>query len=193
MSYQRSSTNKATPVFLTTTELQRLLFYLQDANVSRDLRDLVTLVRNTGMRLAEVRKLQWADIDANNRTILVRNSKTGDRLIPFNFEVNGMLALRAADATTNHVFGSGSASDLTRELQELESLAVFAIGRSVSYHDLRAKFISEQVEAGMTPFAIMGLLGWSSPAAAAMFFRATSQLALLRCWFERGAQALRHS
>jgi site-specific recombinase XerD len=73
-----------TPVkFLTTEEIEKLI---DTASIWAKL--ILILLRNTGVRTCELLNLRFSDIDFNNKTLLVRGSKTSNfRVIPMNQEL----------------------------------------------------------------------------------------------------------
>jgi site-specific recombinase XerD len=73
-----------TPVeFLTVEEIDKLI---DTASIWAKL--VIIVLRNTGVRTCELLILKFSDIDPNNKTLLVRGSKTGDfRVIPMNQEL----------------------------------------------------------------------------------------------------------
>jgi len=68
-------------------ELKRLL-----KSCSGQLRQMVLLALNTGMRRGEIYGLKWENVDLGKRRILVKHTKSGeDRTIPINSFLAGML------------------------------------------------------------------------------------------------------
>ncbi|HET9958577.1 MAG TPA: tyrosine-type recombinase/integrase, partial [Polyangiaceae bacterium] len=86
---------RRTPDYLSTNEVARLLTYLATRSSSRRLRDLVmTLVFwQTGLRVAEVARLTWGDLDLERhclRDVLVKGGHRRD--VPLNDEVVAVLS-----------------------------------------------------------------------------------------------------
>jgi site-specific recombinase XerD len=73
-----------TPVkFLTVEQIEKLI---DTASIWAKL--ILIVFRNTGVRTCELLNLKFSDIDFNNKTLLVRGSKTGDfRVMPMNQEL----------------------------------------------------------------------------------------------------------
>ncbi|MAX27343.1 MAG: hypothetical protein CMJ19_22840 [Phycisphaeraceae bacterium] len=69
------------PVFLPDNEVQQVYRIAAEQGITAE----VTLALNTGLRMEEMRRLKWADIDLEQRQILVRKSKgKRPRTVPIN-------------------------------------------------------------------------------------------------------------
>lgn len=121
----------------------------------------VLLTLNTGMRLGEVLKLRWGDIDFSRRWLTVegRTSKTRQtRHIPLNAEAFRVLSQwREQCESSSRVFDV-STSFKTAWRKLLEPLGIV----DFRWHDLRHHFASRLVQAGVPLNTVRDLLGHSS-------------------------------
>jgi len=153
---------------LSSHELQALLEAIGYQATHRDLRDAVTLVLNTGLRISELRNLRWSDVELSDRQILVRLHKSNRvRLVPFNEAVGNMLsARRAADPDSEFVFGDHPDRLLRHAARQLVEVSPEAVGRKLSFHTVRRTFIGTLINSGMQLISIATLLGASPKAVA---------------------------
>jgi len=118
---------------------------------------LVLLAMNTGLRRGELLSLDWADIDMENRMLLVRaeNAKSGkQRFVPLNIEAHDVLIRwKRQRGGVGEVFGIADAkTSWTRLLEEAEI-------ENFRFHDLRHHFASRLVRAGVDLNTVRELLG----------------------------------
>jgi len=157
--------------FLSEKEIQRLLDYS-----SPRLRPMIIVLRNTGMRIGELLHLRLHDIDLDNKSLLVRSTKTNNyRIIPINSELDDVfkwLYLHHVDPWTSKVS--------LRESKQLDYLFCHNDGSRVksirrgfnntckragikaTLHTLRHTFASHLVMNGVDLVSIKELLGHSS-------------------------------
>jgi integrase len=124
---------------------------LESENANKELKDIVTLVLNTGMRVGELRDLRWKDVNFQDRVITV--GKTMSRFlrrIPYNAVVAEMLE--------------------QRESRELKELAQRVLGRSVRFHDLRHTFFTVLMNNGADIATLMSIAGWRSTTTVKIMF-----------------------
>jgi integrase len=121
---------------------------------------LVRLLGTTGMRLGEVLRLRWADVDLPGRAIRLQDAKAGARTVHL-----GAAAVAILDAVkdrTGHVVrGLDSEEALSinvaeRAWQRLRNSAGIADAR---LHDLRHTAGTFAALAGANAFAVRDLLG----------------------------------
>ena len=118
---------------------------------------LVTL--NTGMRKSEVLNLTWHDVNFDERTIMVRNSKNNEsRIIPMNATVYKELKTLYMKASSSCVFSENGKS--YRSVREGFNNAVKrARIKDFRFHDLRHCFASYLAMSGCNLKTIQELLG----------------------------------
>jgi integrase len=136
--------------------------------------EMILIALRTGMRQGEIKALQWASIDWQNRSVTVQHSRcdyTGEltspksnrlRHIPLNVDVYEMLLKRKKD--TGYVFLNEKrqpfdAQCLKRRLARVQRRAGL---RRIGWHTLRHTFASQLVMKGVPISAVQALLGHSS-------------------------------
>ena len=153
---------RRTERILTKDEEAKLLAACDLVHTSQ-LRQLVTIALNTGMRKGEIHSLRWEHLDLPNRTIHVINGKTerGDRHIPMNdaaFEVISKLQLGR-----NNDFLFPSARKSGEHLRDPKKGFAKALRLAqiphIRFHDLRHTFATRIVHAGVDIITLKDLLG----------------------------------
>lgn len=142
--------------YLTNDEAQRLLAALPER-----VRPVVVCALYTGMRRGELLRLQWADVDLQQRLIFVRQSKNGDkREIPIADAL--LTVLRTLDPSTEYVFSYGNGNRI-RSVREAFDRAVKRCGiLNYHFHDNRHTFASHLVMAGIDLLTVKELMGHKS-------------------------------
>jgi len=85
---------KKLPVFLQEKEINRLLdggFFTEDFEGSRD-KAILSLFYGTGIRLSELVGIRISDLNIAEKMVKVGGKGNKDRLIPFPFEISGVLS-----------------------------------------------------------------------------------------------------
>jgi integrase len=115
---------------------------------------------NTGLRLGELLKLQWSDIDFDARTLTVRGgtAKSGKtRHIPMNEEAFAVLLHWRPNSGTTSVYGiKTSFKKSFAKILESAQISEFR------WHDLRHTFASKLAQRGVPLNTIRDLLGHGS-------------------------------
>ena len=152
--------------FLTTIEFQELLSYCKN----QDLKDIIQVTFNTGLRLNEIVNLQWHNIDfsnkqivLNNKTYMTKNRKI--RIVPMNNIAFEILQSRFNNKQSEYVFTYNSnkwcVSTLQYKFKRLCKL-IFGKYKNISFHSLRHSFASN-LELNKTSLnTIKELLGHSN-------------------------------
>jgi site-specific recombinase XerD len=158
--------------FLTVEQIDNLL---SAANIQ--LRPILIVLRNTGVRIHELFNLRFNDIDYNNKSMLVRSSKTNNyRIIPMNGELYNTLlwlkdnyplpsrhnvkarAIPRTDQQKEYVFCRRDG----RPLKTIDSAfknACRKAGIKANLHMLRHSFASHLVMNGVDLVSVKELLG----------------------------------
>ena len=151
--------NNARTRFLTDEETERLI-----KAAKPKLRQVITVLINTGMRRGELQNLKWSDLDFDRNLITLRRTKNGEvRYIPMN-EVTKhvLLARRIAKESPLLVF-SGTKPDRPWDFCTAFDFTRERVGlRDVRIHDLRHTFASHLCMKGVDIMTVKELLGHSS-------------------------------
>lgn len=142
--------------YLTPDEELRLFKVLPER-----LKPIVTTALHTGMRKGELLNLAWADVDLDQRLILVRNTKSNrKRYIPMNDELLELLKGLAHTEEDLHVFVNQKTTDVYKDIKKawMNAIAKAKIVK-FRFHDLRHTFASRLVQAGKSLLAVQMLLG----------------------------------
>jgi len=139
--------------FLVKAEIDALI-----KECSEDLRPLVIVAVNTGMRYGEIVGMTWDHVDLVNKRIRITRSKSGrSRDIPMNRAVYDLIAKR--ERVSKFVFcrsdGTKINSVRTAFLRALERAGI----EDFRFHDLRHTFASHIVMSGVDLITVMELLG----------------------------------
>lgn len=155
--------------FLTKDESDRLLMALNLK--SNQVHNMALLSLHTGMRASEIFKLTWHDIDFDQGTIHVEDTKnTESRYAYMSDPVKNMLMKIFAEKTTDLVFPDTKGKQIkaisktfSREVNELGLNTGIKDDRAkIVFHTLRHTFASWQVQAGMDLYTLQKLMGHKS-------------------------------
>jgi len=132
------------------------------------LRDVVQFALGTGMRMGEILSLSWRGVDLTRRTVMVFQSKNGERrTIPLNQTVLSLIKERGTlrSLSTDLVFPSKTHTPLeSGHLRRAFRLALKkARIEEFHFHDLRHTFATRLVQAGVELYKVQRLLGHKSP------------------------------
>jgi integrase len=164
--------------WLTVEEEHRLL-----AACAPWLRDIVQFALGTGMRMGEILSLSWRGVDLTRRTVMLFQSKNGERrTIPMNQTMLSLIKAKKEEAhlikqpTGNVIPLNGeSPGDLvfrsktgtpieSGHLRRSFRLAMKKAGIiDFHFHDLRHTFATRLVQAGVELYKVQRLLGHKSP------------------------------
>ncbi|TKJ41185.1 hypothetical protein CEE37_05840 [candidate division LCP-89 bacterium B3_LCP] len=145
---------KNIPLCLSPDEKARFLSVIRDENHSR----LFRFYLLTGCRRSEAIKLQWADIDVEQRRLTFRNTKTKrDRTIPIGLELMQIIMSLDRGQPRPFNYGADWVSHLFKEYLRRADLR-----ESLHLHCLRHTTCSDLVRAGIHLSKVAKLLGHSS-------------------------------
>lgn len=155
-----------------TTEEEEALFAALDGG--EWVSNIVLFALHTGMRRSEIFSLRWFDIDTTRETIHVRQSKNGKaRAVPMNETVKALL--RGVSKASEYVFPSpktgGRVVDVGRQFECAVKKAGLANFR---FHDLRHTAATRMAAAGVDPFTLAYIFGWSDIRMAMGYTHATN-------------------
>ena len=139
--------------YLSLDEIDKLL-----SSISERVKPMVITALNTGMRLGEILKLKWEDVDLINRVIIVRRSKNGySRDIPVTDQL--YQALKPIDQSKEYVFSNADGNPVKSIRTAFEKAVLLAGLKDFTFHDLRHTFASHLVMNGTDLLTVKELLG----------------------------------
>ncbi len=158
--------------FLTATEAEQLIARSQGKR-SPDLHDAIVLALNTGMRLGEIQRLKWQDVDLEYGFVNIKKDarrKPGGR-IPLNAEAQKIFTARMARSEKQEglVFpaqqGGAKRGNLTAAFKNLveelglnDGISPDDRARRIVFHSLRHTFASWLAMAGVDIYRIKDLM-----------------------------------
>ena len=120
------------------------------------LKPIILVDINTGLRLSEILRLRWEDIDLDRRTLTVRKSKNGEiRVIPLNSQTGEIFRGLRLEGINGKVF-QFSASFVSHTFRR----TCDKVGLTdVTFHSLRHSFASRLAQHDVDVLAIQKLMG----------------------------------
>jgi integrase len=153
--------------FLDTDEIRRLIDAMSSAEAqgTESVHVVVCLrvLLLTGLRLGEVRDMQWNDLDLERGVLKLRDSKTGARTVPLNNQAIDILRNHVSTKSGTFVIQSTTGEGrpcLGKPWQRIRKLA--NIDDSANIHCLRHTFASWAVMGGLSLAQTGALLGHKS-------------------------------
>lgn len=150
---------------LTAEEETRLLRALEPRRHGADLRPLVRLVLESGLRLGEASALRWSDVDWTGGFATLQQTKAGDKqYVPLSSEA--LAILRALGPANGHIFAGKDGTPWTTNFVGCTfAKAVRRAGiPDLRAHDLRHTFACRRLRAGVDLFTVSKLLRHASVA-----------------------------
>ena len=157
------------PAILSREECQKLIDYYNPNASDKEFRNnlIMRLFYATGVRIAELSKIIFADIDYSQKTIFIRSGKENkDRYVCFDSKTSDLLK-KAFEKANNNL--KRKVIDISvRQIRRVVEAAGEATGISEKYasmgrvfsaHSLRHAFASHCYENGMRLFTLKKLLG----------------------------------
>ena len=145
--------------FLSIEECQRLIECCH-----KDLKPIVVVALNTGMRRGEIFGLKWEQVDLSHGFILLDVTKNGERReIPINTTLEYLfkeMLQRSIDS--KYVFAGKTGKPLTDIKKGFHTALRKAVIHDFRFHDLRHTFASQLVMAGIDITSVKELLGHKS-------------------------------
>ena len=127
-------------------------------------RDFLRLLLFTGLRRTEAARLQWEDIDFENRTLTIDDTKNHDpHSLPLSDFLVDLLMARYRDRhSDNWVFPGSGKSGFYQDPKKAISIVKAASGVEFSSHDLRRTFITIAERLDIPAYALKRLLNHRS-------------------------------
>ncbi|MFC2084003.1 tyrosine-type recombinase/integrase [Bacteroidota bacterium] len=137
-----------------------------------NLKDIVLFAFHTGMRLSEIRNLEWDSVDMLKRLIKVGSESfvtksRKQRIIPMNSKVYRILSKRKRDQAKNSevVFHKGNGFPFHKDYISKsfkDAVRKSNLSNNLKFHSLRSSFATNLGAKGVSPIIIQKLLGHSN-------------------------------
>lgn len=150
--------------FLSGSELQQLEQILVSDEIKNILSPSVcgaiTMLIYTGCRKGEILTLKWEDVHLDENYIHLKDSKTGEKIIPLNDAATALLKTLERKEGNPYVFWAEKGDTHIVNIQSSWDLIRKKIGcNDVRIHDLRHSFASFAIKQGVDIFRVAKLLG----------------------------------
>ena len=151
-------------LFLTAQQLTLLETELskrqQTGRISPYLVAAIRLIMYTGCRLREILDLKWVDVHLDEKYLLLKDSKTGERIVPLNESALNILKGIEKKIDNPHVAcGAKRGQSLASPFGTWDSIRKEIGIPKLRLHDLRHSFASFAIKQGLDIFLIAKLLG----------------------------------
>ncbi|MFN3700449.1 MAG: tyrosine-type recombinase/integrase [Alphaproteobacteria bacterium] len=121
--------------------------------------DYLKLVLLTGLRRSEAAKLKWSDIDFNNETLTISETKNGQSLsVPIGKYLHSLLQKRREKVTGDWVFPSSSKTGHLSEPKKAARIVRNACGVDFTIHDLRRTYMTIAASLDISVYALKRLV-----------------------------------
>ncbi|MDX2177678.1 MAG: tyrosine-type recombinase/integrase [Candidatus Sumerlaeia bacterium] len=156
--------NNARQRCLSGEELQRYLAAVAE-EPNPVLRGYLRVLLATGMRRTEALTARWENVDLDNRTLLLPETKSGkSRVVVLNDAAIAALTEVQREHDNPYLFPGAKPGTHLAEPKFAHERACRKAGiDNLRMHDLRHTFASLAVSAGTSLYAVQGLLGHASP------------------------------
>lgn len=125
------------------------------------LHSLVVLALETAMRLGELLKLTWDDVDISKRTATLWDTKNGDkRIVPLSSNALNVIEKLPRNITNNRLFWTWSAKDGVANVWR-RTCKKAGIS-NLHFHDLRHEATSRLFEKGLNVIEVSSITGHKS-------------------------------
>ena len=127
------------------------------------LKPIVTLARETGLRLSNIVYLKWSEVNIFSKMIILEKTKNGEpHSVPMTENVLNILKTLYMDKENDYVFGYGKDGKPFRHWWISKSFrdTCRSVGvENFRFHDLRHDFCSKLVQRGADLYSVAGLAG----------------------------------
>lgn len=121
--------------------------------------DYLKLVLLTGLRRSEAAKLKWSDINFNERTLTISETKNGQSLtVPIGNYLHNMLQQRRENINGEWVFPSTSGAGHLAEPKKAATVVRNACGIYFTIHDLRRTYMTIAASLDISAYALKRLV-----------------------------------
>jgi len=124
--------------YLTPEELNKLLTALRGRSI--DVADQALLAASCGLRFGECAGLEWMDINLENKTLAIRDAKTGSRTVFMSETVEAMLSGRHQEGAKGLVFPDEDGERQARVSKTFQRVCDDLFNKGVEDRRLRVTF-----------------------------------------------------
>jgi integrase len=150
---------------LSAGQLNRILALLEKDPRMSDVRDVVVIVGDTGLRSGEVMNLRWADIDTSRRRLTISSKTFYLRVVSLGEETLRVLEARhRRQPESEYVLGASPRKALEHVSRKLAALSVSVCMKNISLQSLRLTCLARLFNSGVSPSSIRLITGLSSTA-----------------------------
>lgn len=141
---------------LSQTEIDALLQAAGQLPKGQDLRELIIVILNTGIRHDELASLRWSDVDLSRGTIEVNAGKGPcKRKVPFDrLTLEALQAFQKRLPDSEYVLGSNPKALLRKISAQLAKISVGIRKIPICLHDLRWSFMNRWIKGGGSLFVL---------------------------------------
>lgn len=148
--------------YLTEEEIPELLNACEESQ-NESLKIIVFVALNTGMRLGEILNLRVADIDLQNMTINIEQSKTGKGTVPISNCLGRALAEHLQEHDQYYLFCDNYGNPYKSLKNSFKTALKRAGIENFRFHDLRHTFASHLAMNGIEGRTLQELGRWQTP------------------------------
>ena len=130
-----------------------------------DLRDVLIVLAGTGLRIGELERLEWSDIDLEEGRLHIRikpdwrPKDKAERTVPINDDVRAVLVSRPRSSRWVFLDGKGNPVRERKLLKQLRDLQAEVDIKEGGLHTFRHYFVSRCAVSGIDPYAVMSWVG----------------------------------
>jgi integrase len=148
--------NNARLRYLSLDECRKLI----DACIASHMKATVTVALHTGMRQGEILNLKWDDLDLGTRSILIRDSKNGERRhVPMDSTLATLFASYPHTPGSDYVFPNAQGGRMKWVQKAFRNALARAGITDFHFHDLRHTFASQWMMNGGDLYVLKEILG----------------------------------
>lgn len=145
-------------------QLSKTLTFNQDLQLNCPyVLGVIQMLMYTGCRKSEILTLKWADVQLDQNCLHLKDSKTGEKIVPLNSLSKAVLESLEPQPNNPYVFcGKKPGGHLTDVKKTWTKIRKMLNIEDVRMHDLRHTFASMAIKSGLGLYQVSKLLGHSN-------------------------------
>jgi integrase len=164
-------------IFLSVVEVQKMANIELGGNLGAEVRRAFIFVCYTGLRISDIKRLAWGDIERNPLQIIKRQKKTKRMVyIPLKDAAWKLIDDGSEHSPDDKVFNCLSKSKSQTNSYLLKWAEKAKINKPVGWHTARRTFATWQLESGADIYTVAKLLGHKNIKQVAKYAQATDKL-----------------